>query len=67
MGNKFDRHQPATSIAMVEAKITKLEKGLIDLFYPVGSYYETSDTDFDPNKKWGGTWEYVSGRWHRTK
>lgn len=30
--------------------------GLIDLFYPVGAYYETSDTSFDPNIAWGGTW-----------
>ena len=29
---------------------------LIDIFYPVGSYYETSDTTFDPNTAWGGTW-----------
>ena len=29
---------------------------LIDLFYPVGSYYETSDGNFDPNVVWGGTW-----------
>ena len=28
----------------------------LDLFYPVGSYYETSDSSFDPNTKWGGTW-----------
>lgn len=25
-------------------------------FYPVGSYYETSDTAFNPNVTWGGTW-----------
>ena len=25
--------------------------------YPVGSYYETSDTTFDPNVSFGGTWE----------
>lgn len=24
--------------------------------YPVGSYYETSDTSFNPNTAWGGTW-----------
>ena len=29
---------------------------LIDLFYPIGSYYETSDILFDPNTAWGGTW-----------
>jgi hypothetical protein len=30
--------------------------GLLDFFYPVGSYYETSDASFDPNVTWGGTW-----------
>lgn len=29
---------------------------IFDLFYPAGSYYETSDTSFDPNTTWGGTW-----------
>ena len=24
--------------------------------YPVGSYYETSNTSFNPNTAWGGTW-----------
>lgn len=30
--------------------------GLLDTFYPIGSYYETSDISFDPNVSWGGTW-----------
>ena len=30
--------------------------GLLDVFYPVGSYYETSDITFYPSVKWGGTW-----------
>lgn len=29
----------------------------LDLFYPVGSYYETSNGNFDPNISWGGIWE----------
>lgn len=29
---------------------------LVDVFYPVGCYFETSDTTFDPNVSWGGTW-----------
>lgn len=33
-----------------------LTKTLVDFFYPVGSYYDTSDTTFDPNLTWGGTW-----------
>ena len=37
--------------------------GLIDIFYPIGAYYETSDTSFDPNIAWGGTWvEDTAGR-----
>lgn len=28
----------------------------LNMFYPVGSYYETSDSSFDPNTAWGGTW-----------
>lgn len=31
-------------------------KTLLDLFYPVGSYYETSNSTFDPNVSWGGVW-----------
>lgn len=31
-------------------------KSIFDIFYPVGSYYETSDTSFNPNDVWGGTW-----------
>lgn len=36
-------------------------KANIDFFYPVGSYYETSDPNFDPNVSWGGTWELEGG------
>lgn len=36
-----------------------------DLFYPVGSYYETSDTSFNPNTAWGGTWvKEIAGQVH---
>lgn len=30
---------------------------IFDATYPVGSYYETTDTAFDPNSSFGGTWE----------
>lgn len=29
---------------------------MVDFFYPVGSYYETSDSTFNPNISFGGTW-----------
>lgn len=36
--------------------ITKIATPPFDVVYPVGSYYETSDTSFNPNTAWGGTW-----------
>lgn len=32
-------------------------KFFTNIFYPVGSYYETTDSTFNPNTTWGGTWE----------
>lgn len=32
----------------------------VDDFYPVGSLYETSDNNFDPNVSFGGTWSVVT-------
>lgn len=40
----------------VEAKFREM----FDLFYPVGSYYETKDANFDPAQTWGGTWTLES-------
>ena len=41
--------------------------GLLDTFYPVGCYFETSDSTFDPNVSWGGTWVLEnSGLFHRS-
>lgn len=51
----YNREDYRTVLPQLEKKIA----GLIDMFYPVGSYYETSDAEFDPNKSWGGKWELV--------
>lgn len=42
--------------------IDKKISDLLNMFYPVGSIYETMDSSFDPNKKWGGTWERIKGK-----
>lgn len=34
---------------------------ILNFFYPVGSFYFSTDKDFDPNNKWGGTWENITG------
>lgn len=38
------------------------KSSMIDVVYPVGSYFETSDADFDPSTEWGGTWTLVSSK-----
>ena len=36
---------------------------MLDTIYPVGSVYLTIDDNFDPNEKFGGSWELIqSGR-----
>lgn len=43
---------------IIKAKTALSEnQSQLDFFYPVGSYYETSDSTFNPNSRWGGTWE----------
>lgn len=36
-------------------------KSIFDIFYPVGSYYVTTDASFNPNTVWGGTWVRETG------
>ena len=43
------------------AKVKDRTTEYLDIFYPVGSYYETSNTVFNPNTEWGGTWELENG------
>ena len=35
--------------------------GLLSKIYPIGAYFETSDTTFDPNREWGGDWAEDTG------
>lgn len=38
---------------------TNTVEALCDIFYPVGSCFETRDTSFDPSVSWGGTWNLI--------
>lgn len=35
---------------------------LTSILFPVGSIYMTTDSDFNPNNQWHGTWEKIEGR-----
>ena len=51
------KNKPDTTTPINATNLNDMQKLLVDLIYPVGSYYDTSDGEFDPNVKWGGTWE----------
>lgn len=60
-GQAHDNMQPyLTTNYIIKAKNLSVTSGqqlqAMELFYPVGSYFETSDSTFDPNVEWGGTW-----------
>ena len=46
-----------SSEAITRNDLKNVINSLLPIFYPVGSYYETSDTNFNPNVVWGGQWE----------
>ena len=51
-----------TSVNGMTGAVTITERTvpqIINIVYPVGSYYDTSDVGFDPNVTWGGRWEHV--------
>ena len=42
--------------------------GFIDVLYPIGCYYETSNGSFNPEAQWGGQWELeIEGQIHVNK
>lgn len=54
-----------SSEAITRNDLKNVINSLLPIFYPVGSYYETSDTTFNPNTEWGGTWELeLAGQVH---
>ncbi len=40
----------------LEQKETGID-AIIDKIYPIGCFFETTNTEFNPNTEWGGTWE----------
>lgn len=50
------KNLPDTTTPLNSTNLNNMQKLLVDLIYPVGTYYETSEIDFNPNTAWGGTW-----------
>lgn len=47
---------PSTQTPINGTNLNSMQQLLVNLIYPIGTYYETSNVDFDPNTAWGGTW-----------
>lgn len=52
---KYYKNKEIIDIASSEGNNTSMSE-LLDFFYPIGIYIETSDPNFDPNISWGGYW-----------
>ena len=56
-----------TSYSQVESALGGLASAvsksvLLDLFYPVGTIYESANSSFNPNTAWGGSWSKIEGK-----
>lgn len=56
-------------MALTENGSSDEVRKLLNTIYPVGSFYETTDSRFNPSSAWGGTWTMTQTadvyRWHR--
>jgi hypothetical protein len=63
-GGAVDIDLGVTSVNGMTGAVTITErsvKQLIDIIYPVGTYYETTDATFNPNTAWAGTtWQKIT-------
>ena len=58
LGVAFEfENYPSTDTKINATNLNNMQKLLVDLIYPIGCYFETSDSEFNPNIAWGGTWE----------
>ena len=44
----------------VADRLDELSSSIIDMVYPVGTLYQTTDNSFDPNITFGGVWNKIS-------
>lgn len=60
---KFSGPDPTSWLQDFNGAMDILDGIILNKIYPVGTYYQTSDENFDPNVEWGGTWvEDTAGR-----
>lgn len=69
-GLSHNNMQPylVTNYIIKTSSAAQKEQTNIDLFYPVGARFETSDSTFNPSIRWGGVWTLLSNtqyKWER--
>ena len=54
------QHYPATYEEYVPpGAVARCMLEMMDYLYPVGCFFQTTDSNFDPNQAFGGTWSLV--------
>lgn len=51
-----DRNNRVNVLEKIKGIVNDNKTALVNLVYPVGTFYETDNVSFDPNVSWGGTW-----------
>lgn len=69
-GQAHNNMQPylVTNYIIKTASAAQKEQTNLDLFYPIGARFETSDSTFNPSIRWGGVWTLLSNtqyKWER--
>lgn len=56
----YNTSQQCLEIIGEDGSIANITKALSLASHPVGTIYETTDSNFDPNVEWGGVWELLN-------
>ena len=66
----YDRQKAEVALPQIEKRLSDMENEFFTRSFPVGSYFYTSDANFNPTVL-GGEWELINNadpyRWHRIR
>lgn len=71
MATSTKREDSGSSLPLLEKRIKALENGILNRVYPVGCYFYTSSSKYNPEQRMGGKWTKETNsspyRWKRVR
>ena len=49
----------SNNVSELNSRLDEFMNNLYDMIYPIGTLYQTTDSDFDPNDSFSGEWENI--------